>query len=253
MPIVGLGLHFAVALFFAVHAVRTGQERYWLWILFSFPVLGSVVYFVTVYLPNSRLQRGVNKAAIAAVRILDPERELRDAEDAFDLSPSAQNRWRVASALLGLGRGSDAVEHFDALVNGPLGHDPELRLAAARARLSTGNAAAAAALAASIREARPEFRPEEVAIVLADALGAAGRRDEAQREYVDAVNRYGTVEARGAYAIWAASVGELGVAQRMRDDIEKSQRHWNRHAQQVNSDLIRRIDEALAQAQGVRT
>jgi hypothetical protein len=44
MPIVGLGLHLLIALFFAVHAVRSGQQLFWLFILFSFPLLGSVVY-----------------------------------------------------------------------------------------------------------------------------------------------------------------------------------------------------------------
>ena len=32
MPI-AIGLHLAVAVFFAIHAVRTGQQTYWLFIL----------------------------------------------------------------------------------------------------------------------------------------------------------------------------------------------------------------------------
>ena len=53
MPYIGLGLHVLVAIYFAVHAVRSGQEQYWLFILFSFPLLGSVVYFLVIYLPDS--------------------------------------------------------------------------------------------------------------------------------------------------------------------------------------------------------
>ena len=52
MPFVGLGLHFLVAIFFAIHVVRSGQQMYWLIILFSFPLLGSLVYFFAIYLPN---------------------------------------------------------------------------------------------------------------------------------------------------------------------------------------------------------
>ena len=55
MPIFGLGLHILIALFFAVHAMRHGKQMYWLIILFSFPLLGSVVYFVVEYLPASRM------------------------------------------------------------------------------------------------------------------------------------------------------------------------------------------------------
>jgi len=67
MPFVGLGLHLVVALFFAVHAVRTGREMYWLIILFSFPLLGSIAYFFAVYLSQSRLEHGVNKVARGAM------------------------------------------------------------------------------------------------------------------------------------------------------------------------------------------
>ena len=41
MPFVGLGLHFLIALFFAVHALRNGKQMYWLIILFSFPTIGK--------------------------------------------------------------------------------------------------------------------------------------------------------------------------------------------------------------------
>ena len=69
MP-VALGLHVLVALFFAVHAIRNGQQIYWLLILFSFPLLGSVVYFFAIYLPNSRLQSGARKVVATAARAM---------------------------------------------------------------------------------------------------------------------------------------------------------------------------------------
>ena len=47
----GIGLHVFVAIFFAVHAMRNNQGIYWLFILFAFPLLGSVVYFVAIGIP----------------------------------------------------------------------------------------------------------------------------------------------------------------------------------------------------------
>lgn len=43
MPFAGLGLHVILALICAVHAIRTRQNMYWLFILFGFPLLGSLV------------------------------------------------------------------------------------------------------------------------------------------------------------------------------------------------------------------
>ena len=66
MPFMGLGLHVIVALFFSIHAMRSGQQMYWLIILFSFPLLGSLVYFVAIYLPSSRLEVGAKRALAGA-------------------------------------------------------------------------------------------------------------------------------------------------------------------------------------------
>jgi len=250
MPFVGLGLHLVVALFFAVHVVRTGREMYWLIILFSFPLLGSLAYFFAVYLPQSRLEHGVNKAARGAMVMLDPERELREAESAFDLSPSAQNEWRLASALLERGHGSEANRHFDALLRGPLGHDPELRFAAARAKVQCGEAAQAIELVLQLRQSRADFRPEQVALLLARSLAAVGRTDEARQEFANAVERFGTVETRAAYAVFAAKSGDVATARSMREQIERDSRHWNRHARDINRPLIRDVDDAIAGARG---
>jgi hypothetical protein len=46
ISIYGVGVHMIIAVFFAIHAMRRGQQMYWLWILFVFPFLGSVVYFL---------------------------------------------------------------------------------------------------------------------------------------------------------------------------------------------------------------
>lgn len=79
MYIFGIGIHVLVAIFFAIHVVRSGQQMYWLMILFMFPGIGSVVYFVAIYLPNSKLRHGARKVVTVAAKTLDPGRELRAA------------------------------------------------------------------------------------------------------------------------------------------------------------------------------
>lgn len=78
MPIFGAGLHILVALFFAVHVVRTRRELYWLVLLFGFPLLGNIVYFFAVFLPQSRLERSLGKAGAIVLEKTDPGRGLRN-------------------------------------------------------------------------------------------------------------------------------------------------------------------------------
>ena len=50
MPIIGLSLIIQIAL--AIHVIKTGRDRYWIYILLM-PGIGPILYFVTQVLPDS--------------------------------------------------------------------------------------------------------------------------------------------------------------------------------------------------------
>ena len=245
MPFFGLGLHVLVALFFAVHAMRNGQPLYWLIILFSFPMLGSAVYFFAIYLPNSRLPHGARNVVAAAGKALDPGRELRDARSAFEFTPTAQNQIRLASAQLDAGSAEEAAASFEACLNGPFATDPEIRFGAARAWLECGRADPALAHLEKIRHDTPSFRVEEMALWMAKALAAAGRAPQAQAEFEAGVARYGSFELKAEYAIWAAHNQQPDTAKRLHADLEQSMQRWSRHNRELNAPLLRRLKAAM--------
>ena len=246
MPIFGLGIHVIIAFIFAIHAVRSGRNLYWLIILFSFPLLGSLAYFVVEYLPGSRMNRSVGKAASAAASMLDPQRELREARNAFDLSPSAQNRMRLAKALLARGDAHAAIEHFDACLKGPFGKDPEFLYAAASAKLQDGQIQPALELAKALRATVPDYLAERAILLLARAYAAAGEPESARAEYAAAVERFNSVEARAQYAIWAAGANDLACAKKLYDELAHSARHWNANVRSMNRPLLDQVERAIA-------
>ena len=79
MPVLGLGLHMIVAILLAVHAWRSGQERWWLFVLFLFPLLGSFVYTLLVLLPEVTSARSTRRVVRSLRASIDPGRELREA------------------------------------------------------------------------------------------------------------------------------------------------------------------------------
>ena len=241
MPFFGLGLHVLVALFFAIHAVRSGQQMYWLIILFSFPLLGSIVYFLIVYLPNSRLERGTRKAVTAAVKSLDPTRELREARANFEYTPTAQNQMRLALALLEAGAAHEAASNYEACLRGPFAADPEIKFCAARAFVESGRYVTALEHLEEIRKAGPNFRAEQVSLLIARALGGAGRNHDAKSEFEAALSRFGSFAVYAEYAIWALSARDQATAGRLQAEIDKIMKRWNRHARELNMPLVRRL------------
>ena len=246
MTIFGVGIHVLVALFFAVHAIRSGQQMYWLFILFFFPGLGSIVYFLAVYLPNSRLDHGARKAVAAAGRALDPGRELREAREAFDYTPTAQNQMRLAAALLEAGQPEEAANTYETCLQGAFASDLEIRFGAARASLACGRAAAAVNHLELIRKSDVNFRAEQVALLLAQALAAAGRNDEAKLEFEFALSRFGSFGARAEFAIWAAAVGDAALARELHAELRRTMERWNSHTRELNRDLLARLNAAMS-------
>ena len=244
MPIVGFGLYFALAIFCAVHVVRTGQPMYWLMILFGFPVLGSVVYFLAVYLPASRLQRTALKAVAAAAKAIDPQREVRAARAAFEETPTAQNQMRLAAALLDAGDAPGAAQAYEACLRGPFARDPEIRFGAARAFVECERHGDALAFLDLLRRDHPTHRPEPVALLTARALAGMGRHADARAEFAEAEQRFGTYEVKAEYAVWAYAVGDRVASERLQAETDRIASRWNALARELNAPATRRLEAA---------
>ena len=247
MPILGLGLHFLVALFFAVHVVRSGRELYWLILLFSFPILGSLVYFLAIFLPQSRLQRTLGKAGEVVRDKLDPGRAMREAQNAFDLTPTAHNQTRLARTMLDAGMYSKAVEQYDACLSGPFAGDPEIRIGAAEAQLANGQAAQTVTALLALRASHPSFRQEQLGLLLARAYAAADMHSEAGIEFAAVIERFNGIEARAEYALWALSRRDQTLAQTQLRELNHARKHMSKHTRALYHEMFKRIDAAVAQ------
>lgn len=246
MPFAGLGLHILLALFCAYHVVKTKQQLYWLFVLFAFPLLGSVVYGLAVYLPNSRLQRQAFKAVGAAARAVDPGKEVRMARAVFEDMPTAHNQMRLAQALLVQGEAQEAASLFEAALQGPFSQDPDLRLGAAQALLESGQAGRGLQHLEALRHSQPELRSETVLLLAARMHGQLGDTAQARQDFEQALQRFGSFEAHAEYLIWALAQGDEATVARLQPLIEKITGRWNSANRELNATMMRRLNQAMA-------
>jgi hypothetical protein len=244
MPFLGLGLHVFIALFCAIHAVRTGQPLYWLIILFSFPLLGSLVYFLVIYLPNSRLERGAVQVVSAAAKALDPGKAVRVAQAEFEATPTAHNQMKLAAALLEAGAAEEAAQHYVAALKGPFAADPDIRFGAAKSLVECRQFEQALLHLEALVSACPGHRSEAVALLLARTHAGLGRGAEARATFERAVEQYGTFEAYAEYAIWAFSTGDAALAARLQTQIDAITGRWNKMNRELNDVPLRRLKAA---------
>ena len=245
MTFAGIGLHVFVAMFFAVHVVRSGQPMYWLIILFIFPLLGSAVYFFAIFLPGFRLNHRARRVVAAAAKALDPQREIREAQAAFEEMPTAQNQIRLAEAQLELGLSEAAARNFEACLKGPFLSSLEIRFGAARAFVECQRYREAIVHLEAIQNIDQAFRLEAVSLLLARSYAGVDRDAEARCKFESVVARYGTFEARAEYAIWALAIGDTATAARLQAEIDQITKRWSPQARALNAAAMHRLNAAL--------
>ncbi|HEX7912384.1 MAG TPA: hypothetical protein VF534_30425 [Paraburkholderia sp.] len=249
MRFFGISLNVIIALFFAVHAVRTQQNMYWLLILFLFPGLGSAVYFFVIYLPALRQSRGARTAARAISRLVDPNRAVREARTDFDRAPTVAHRMRLGAALLDAGNAAEALEHYQAAASGPFSSDPALLQGLARAQFANDDASATQVTLEKLFAVYPLARQQpEPALLYARALAAIGAPGT-RAAFETALASASDAAPRCLYADWLAVQPDEADHRRARElyaEIVHDARHWPRHAREHNSEWLQRAQGALS-------
>ena len=113
-----------------VDVIRRGRNSLWIMALVFLPVASAIAYFIAEILPGMQHNRHVRAAREKIIEKLDPERELRAAQDALEIADTIANRIRLADALTELGRHKEALP----LYRRSIGARPDLRTSEKLAR-----------------------------------------------------------------------------------------------------------------------
>jgi len=243
MPILGV-LHIVVAIFFAVHALRTGRNMYWLMILLLFPFLGSVVYFFAEFLPEIRHSTVARKSARVVTALVDPQRELREARLAFDRTPTVDNRSRLAEALLARGEFAAAVEQFQACASGPYAKDVKFRRGLARAQIAAGDSVGAAATLQALFADAPREAEGEAALWHAQALIEVDET-RALAAFEHASRVFNSTETQAAYGLYLARLGRDAQARSLLEGVLHNARVGTPSSRELNRVFIDQARAAL--------
>lgn len=242
---VGGVIHFAIAIFFAIHAMRTGRNMYWIMILLSFPLLGSLIYFVMEYAPDMKYSRGGRKVIHAVNHAIDPNRALREAEANFERAPTVAHRAALASALSTMGRHEDAIVHYREAASGAYANDAHLVRSLASTYL----------LAARWRDARETYerlfglardvREPDDDLGYAFALGQLND-ERADQAFRDAVASSTGPVARCRYAQYMETHGRSREARELYETVVKEGRLAPRHTQDLHKAWYKLAAQSLA-------
>jgi len=217
----------ALQIYCVVDVIRRGRNTIWIMALVFLPVASALAYFIVEILPTLQHNRHVRAARQTVVEKLDPERELRAAQQALDVADTMANRLRVADALTELGRHSAALP----LYQRGAGPRPDFRTGEKLARSLFLNDRPDEAL--SVLDALPNVTAQSdqdrAKLLRGRILEDMGRSDEALALYGDVMDRMAGDEARCRYAALLLKVGRRGEARRVLEEVEHRMKYIDRH------------------------
>lgn len=179
-----------------VHVLKTGRNRYWIFMLLFMPLIGGIAYLVIELLPEFSGSISGQRTVRNVKKTLNPGAEIRHHEAAWEQSPNADNGRRYAEALLNADKESEAVEIVNQSLKGLFSHEPTLLLIRARIEFKQDRLADSLQSLESLQEHNPEFRSAGGHLLYAQVLEASGQIEKAAGEYRSVAAYFPGVEAR---------------------------------------------------------
>jgi hypothetical protein len=227
MPILIMSLLIQATLI--IHVIRTGRPSWWIFLILFAPGIGSGIYILLEILPSAGLFPALRKAEQKVIKTLDPTRELRAAQEAFDLAPTIGNRMRLAEASANMGDWAGAEILYRDSLAGQFSEDPAALIGHARALVELGRAQEALDRVNQLRVLGREG-PNE-ALIFARAAEALGQNEDAAEAYAFAAPRIPTLEAQARYVRFLRLAGKDVDATRELQEFDARLARVPRHFQ----------------------
>ncbi|HKD46790.1 MAG TPA: tetratricopeptide repeat protein [Rhizomicrobium sp.] len=241
----GIGLPtLIIDLALAYHVIRTGRSFLWILAIGILPPFSWIAYGVFAILPDMWSSAPARRFADNVVNAADPGRGFREKQRQVATVGSADAKRALAEECIRMGRFSDAVELYESAMSGPLGAgDPALLKGLARAKMLSGDGAAAESLFQQLKNTDPAAFDADAELDYARALALQGKNDPAIRQYESVVPRYPGEEARCRFALLLEQLGQEQRAQQLFGEIldsvkgapgyyRRRQAEWTRIARQ---------------------
>jgi hypothetical protein len=237
-----------IQLLLIIHVLKTGRNRYWIFILLFLPLIGGAAYLVVEVLPEFMGSVSGQRARRGMQQLIDPGGDIRACARAWEQSPNAENGRRYAQSLISADKADEALGILQQARSGFFENDPTLLLLEAQGQFLKEDWKASLEALQRLKAENPDFHSAEADLLRARALEADGRREEAIALYRGVAGYFPGVEARYRFAVALGANGEKAEAREefegiLRDaqlappHFRRSQRSWISEARKALKSL----------------
>ena len=199
MPVIFI-LSLLVQAFCGYHVVKTGQDKYWLFLIIIAPGIGCLVYALAVMLPSMSRSRQGKQTIRSIQQKIDPTRNIRALQDALCLRDTPQLRESLAHEHMQLKQYDDAIKEYKKALIGPNAGNPDTLLKLAYAYFEHSHYDLCLKTLATLLEHNPSYISQEGHLLQARALHQKGDSAAAEESYKQIIEYCSGPDAHLSYA-----------------------------------------------------
>lgn len=229
-----------------VHAVRTGRDRIWIYVILLGSMIGCLAYLIVELVPAMAGSRGAQRARRSVAKKLDPTKDLRQHARAMTINNSVGNVIAFAEECLQTGHHQQAIEAAQNARKGLFLHDPNLLQVLAKAQFAAGQYQDTRRTLDELIAANPDFKSADSHLLYARSLEALGELDAAKTEYAALSQYYPGPVAKLAYARLLRKTGDSNTAQALLDELLLGAEHAPAFYRQQYKDELKQVRDLRA-------
>jgi hypothetical protein len=190
---------------------------------------GCFAYAVLEILPHYSNSRQARRLKSAAIRKLDPERDVRIAREALALADTAANRIALGDALVETEAYPEALRHYQEALRKAPSPDRATQFKLARATLEGGNPGEARRLLEELPASGAASENDRTSLYLARAYQELGEHEKALALYEDIGRRLPGAEAQCRMALLLIQLGRAHDAEPVLEEVQRRVKWIDRH------------------------
>jgi hypothetical protein len=226
MPVL-IVLTVLVQAFFIYHVIRTRRPYWWAFVILSFPIAGSLIYYFVEVFPASREHRSARRVVKDIVRAVQPDAELQRRAEEVAICGSMDNKLALARECEQAGVYKEAVKLYESCLSGMYANDPQLLFSLAQAYLMLGSPEKALVFVERLSAEHGDFKPHEVSLLLARVMEDKGEQVQSLELYEALLPVYSGLEAQYRYGCLLDAMGQAKQAEGVFKGMVEHARRFN--------------------------
>ncbi len=223
MPIIILTV--VIQAFFIFHVFRTGRPYWWAFIILSFPIGGSLIYYFVEIFPSSPEHRSARKTVRRIAKEIRPDADLARRAAELEICGSVENKLNLAFECEQSSMYEEAASLYRSCLSGMYANDPAILYALARTLVSGRQHEKAKTRLTQLTLDHPKYQPNEVKLLLARSLEGEGDPG-ATRVYEELLPVFPGFEAKYRYGVHLKSMGLTKQAHGIFEEILEHARRF---------------------------